>query len=86
MGRQTLDARRSTIDTAVITDRVVAVTDKAILLDQFAHVAGRFGRSQQEWIAKSQIVEADCEIDDIEVNEEVTIEIPRWLSRRLGAE
>lgn len=79
-----ITARREGImETVTLTDKVVAVTRKAILLDQFEVKAGR---GQQEWIAKSQIVECDCEIDDIEIGEEITIEIPAWLARRIGAD
>lgn len=72
--------------TVTITDTVAAVTDRAILLDQFTQHAGRFGRNQQEWIAKSQVVECDCEIDDVEVGDEIAIAIPAWLAQRTGAE
>lgn len=68
-------------ETVAITDIVVAFTDKAILLDRFAVKAGR---GRQEWIAKSLILECDCEIDEIEVNEEITIDIPAWLGISLG--
>ena len=77
-----MPATQSNNQTVAITDIVAAVTRKAILLKSCARPS--YAEHNQEWIAKSQIVEADCEIDDIVIGEEITIEIPLWLAREKG--
>lgn len=68
--------------TFTISDTVAAVTAKAILLKSCAEPS--YAKHQQEWLAKSQIIECDCEIDDIEIGDEIEIEIPLWLAREKG--
>lgn len=69
-------------ETVTIRDTVAAVTPKAILLRRCARPS--YAKHTQEWIAISQIVESDAELDLIEVGDEITIEIPLWLAREKG--
>ena len=71
-------------DTVTITDVVAAVTSKALLLKQCAQPS--WAKHDQEWIAKSQIEDCDAELDEIAVGDEITIEIPRWLARKIGVD
>lgn len=70
--------------TVTVTDIVAAVTRKAILLKRCTQPS--WAVHEQEWIAKSQIVECDTELDAIEVGYDITIEIPAWLAREKGLE
>lgn len=67
--------------TVTVTDTVEAVTEKAILLRELVRP---FNPNQSEWIAKSQIVECDQDVDEIKVGDEITVEIPAWLARQKG--
>ena len=69
-------------ETVTITDIVAAVTRKALLLKSCAEPS--YAKHAQEWIAKSQIIECDSDLDDIAVGEEITIEIPLWIAREKG--
>ena len=69
-------------DTVTVTDLVAAVTSKSLLLKQCARPSWQ--RHEQEFIAKSLIVDSDTELDEIEVGDEITIEIPLWLAREKG--
>ena len=73
---------KSKQETVTVTDIVVAVTDKALLLKKLSLEGG----GQQSWLAKSLIVESDTDLQDIQADHEITVEIPRWLAEREGLE
>ena len=64
-----------------ITDRVVATTNKAILLEQ---LRATFAAHDNKWIAKSQILETDSDLDELVLGQEISIEITEWLAEKLG--
>ena len=68
--------------TFTVSDTVAAVGPKALLLKSGARPS--YSKHDQQWIPKSQIIECDCEIDDIEIGDEIEIEIPLWLAREKG--
>ena len=67
--------------TVTITDKVAAVTEKAILLEKFR---APFARSDNRWIPKSAIAETDSDLDELIVGEEITIEVYDWKAKSLG--
>jgi hypothetical protein len=69
-------------ETCTVTDEVAAVTPKSILLKQC--VRPSWAQHDQEWIPKSRIIECDQDVDEIDVGDEITIEIPLWLARAKG--
>ncbi len=71
------------IESVSISDIVAAVTEKAILLKRLSMDAGQ---GEQRWIAKSLILDSDTDLDDIQIGDEITIAVPRWLAEKSGLE
>jgi len=63
-----------------ICARVARVTRAAIALEPPIYR----GNIALYWIPKRAIVDSDTEIDEIEVGDRITIEIPEWLARQKG--
>ena len=80
LGRDLRIMSADRIESVSISDIVVAVTEKAILLEKLS------GQAEQRWIAKSLILDSVTDLDDIQVGDEITIAIPRWLAERSGLE
>lgn len=36
------------------------------------------------WVPRSQILDADCDLDEVERGDELTVEVPLWFARKEG--
>ena len=68
------------LETVTVVGTVREVREKSIALEPL-HATRH---SDEVWFARSQIVEADCDLDEVERGEEITIEIPAWLAEQKG--
>ena len=44
------------------------------------------GQGEQRWIAESLILDSDTDLNAIQIGDEITIAVPRWLAERSGLE
>jgi hypothetical protein len=71
------------VETVVVKTIVRNITEKGFWIGDGGP---RWGHDRNIFVARSQIVDADCDLDDVTIGEEIEIEIPAWLARRFENE
>lgn len=68
-------------DTVIVKSTVRNITEKGFWIGEGGP---RWSRDHNVFIPRSQIVDADTDLDEVMIGEEIEIEIPRWLARKWG--
>jgi 5'(3')-deoxyribonucleotidase len=68
-------------ETVVVKSIIRNITDKGFWIGEGGP---RWGHDHDVFVPRSQIIDADVDLDDVTIGEEIEIEIPRWLAHREG--
>lgn len=70
-----------TRETATVEGRVSGITDKGFWI---GYGAPRWSSDRDKFIPRSQIIDSDTDLDEIQIGEAASFEVPLWLARREG--